>query len=92
MPKAFVISYSDQSVNQQVTPNVLHLRANYIVSDAATGLGEVGTADVAINLTDTLAQRANRIRVAIRDDIKDHLTRTDLVPTLADIELISYTV
>lgn len=88
--QAWATRYDDFEVDQQTTPNVLKFAINYMVSDSVTGKGEVGKAVVSFALTDTTLQRAQKIRAAIIADIRDHLTRPDLVPASSNVEIFNY--
>jgi len=88
--KAFVISYGSQFVDQQHSPNVLGFTVNYVVSDAATGLGLVGSVAVTLGLSDSSATQAAKIRQAIIDDITNHELRPDLVPLTTNVGILAY--
>ena len=78
--QCFVNYYSDKQIDRQVTPRVIRLTANYTVYDPDINDGEVGDVQVSFLLTDDPATQAVKIRNAVRDHIRDVITRPDLVP------------
>lgn len=84
--QCFVLGYADESVDQQVMPNVLHLEARYIVWEDVQNIGAVGKAQVDLQCSDTPATQATKIRTAVRDHIRDVITFPH-VPTVNAIRI-----
>lgn len=88
--QCFVLGYADESVDQQVSPNQLHLEARYFVYEDVVGVGAVGKAPVTLMLNDAPATQATKIRTAVRDHIRDVITFA-FVPTVASVRIPTLT-
>lgn len=84
--KARVMRYQDEFVDEQVTPNVIHQTAVYLVYDSVVGRGTSGSAPLELPLDASDADQALRVKTAVRNHIRDVIT-FDLVPAIADIKI-----
>lgn len=84
--RCFVLGYADESVDTQVSPNVLRISARYYVYEDVVGIGAVNKADVTLQLTDDPATQATKIRTAVRDHIQNVITFPH-VPTVAGVRI-----
>lgn len=86
--QCFVLGYADEFVDTQIVPHQLHMAARYLVYEDVQGIGRVGKVDVVLNLSDSVAQQATKIRTAVRDHIQN-VEQFPHVPTVNSIRIPS---
>ena len=80
----FVTAYSSREVDRQAVPPVMRITAEYITEDPSIPDAELGDARVTFLLSDTPADQVRKIKLAVYDDIQNHITRPDLLPAVVN--------
>lgn len=75
-----VFRYQDESVDEQATPNVMHVTAAYVALDTVTGKATPGQCAMAFPLSLSRANRAAAIKTAVREHVAAQLGRPELQP------------